>query len=124
MEKAKPDDKIMLDRERVIRFDLNAMCEFEKATGRKLFDGTFIAEKMSAEELRYMLWSCLLDEDPTITAKQAGRLIGTWNMSYVTSKLNGAYQVAVPTVKGKSDGPLLVEEVPVEEVPVEAGSTG
>jgi len=117
---AKPDVKIMLDRERVLRFDLNAMCEFETTTGQDLFDGGFPGTKMTFVIMRFMLWACLLDEDPTITLKQVGRLIGIWNMNYVTSRLSLAYEVAIPKQpEGKSARPL-----PGEEVPVEEGSTG
>ena len=105
--KAQPDVKIMLDRERTLRLDLNSMCKYERATRKNLFDGSLSGTSMSASNMRAMLWACLLDDDPTLTLKQVGSLISADNMTEVASRLNEAFEVAVPKARGKkSDRPL------------------
>lgn len=101
MSKARPDVKIMLDKERILCLDLNAMCEFEIVTGKNLFDGSFRGDDLSARDMRALLWSCLLGDDPTLTLKQVGSMISIDNMSEVASRLNEAYDVAVPEIKRK-----------------------
>jgi len=94
MNKAKPDVKIQLDKERTIRFDLNAMCNYEDVTGENIFANAL--EKLSAKEVRAMLWACLLSEDPSLTLEYVGSLITLDNMAEVAEKLNEAFTIAMP----------------------------
>lgn len=104
--KANPRVKITLDKERILKFDLNAMVAFEEATGKSLMDGTFESSKMSIRDLRAMLFACLLHEDDALTEKQVGSLITPDNMLEVASKLNDAFEVAMPESEGKETPPL------------------
>jgi len=106
MNKARPEVTINLDKPRILRLDLNAMCEFEQVIGRSLFDGSFSGAGMSAIDMRAMLWACLLGDDPELTLEQVGSLISIDNMTEVASKLNEAFEVAVPKARRKSDRPL------------------
>lgn len=106
MNKARPDVKIMLDRERTLRLDLNAMISYEDATKKSLFDGSFQGANFSAKDMRAMLWACLLHDDPTLTLEIVGSLISVDNMTDVASKLNETFEVAVPKAKRKSGRPL------------------
>ncbi len=102
MNKAKPEVKITLDRERTIRFDLNAMASFEEATGKNILNGTFSGSGMSARDIRAMLWACLLHEDSTLTLEQVGALITVENMTDVAARLTEAFEVSMPERKGES----------------------
>jgi hypothetical protein len=104
--KARPEVKITLDKERTLRFDLNAMVAFEDATGKSLMDGTFDSAMMSIRDLRAMLWACLLHEDDALTEKNVGSLIIPDNMLDVAAKLNEAFEVAMPESEGKEAPPL------------------
>lgn len=104
--KAKPEVKVALDKERTLLFDLNAMVAFEGATGRNLMDGTFDSSNMSTKDLRAMLWACLVHEDDALTEKQVGSWITPDNMLEVASKLNEAFEAAMPESKGKEAAPL------------------
>ena len=104
--KAKPEVKIVLDKERTLLFDLNAMVAFEEATGRSLMDGTLDSSNMSTRDLRAMLWACLTHEDDALTEKQVGSWITPDNMLEVASKLNEAFVVAMPESGDKEAAPL------------------
>lgn len=104
--KARPKVKIILDKERTLKLDLNAMASFEEATGINLMDGSFQAGRMSSKSLRAMLWACLVHEDETLTEKQVGSWVTVDNMLEVASKLNEAFEVAMPKGEGKKGIPL------------------
>ena len=103
--KAKPDITITLDKQRTLRFDLNAMCLFEEVAGKSLFDASFQLATMTAKDLRAMLWACLQYDDPEITLEQVGALISAENMTDVAARLNQAFDVAMPDER-TSDRPL------------------
>jgi len=107
--KAKPEVKIILDKERTLKFDLNSMVAFEEATGKSLMDGTFDSNKMSIRDLRAMLWACLIHEDDALTEKHVGSLITPDNMLEITLKLNEAFEVAMPESEGKEKPPLATK---------------
>lgn len=104
--KANPGVKITLDKERTLKLDLNAMAAFEEATGKSLMDGSFQSSNMSIRDVRAMLWACLIHEDDALTEKQVGSWVNMSNMLEVASKLNEAFEVAVPEGKGGETGPL------------------
>jgi len=103
MNKAKPEVKITLDKERTLKLTLNSMVAFEEATGKSLLNGSFNPAKMTAKELRAMLWACLLDDDQTLKAEDVGKMITSDNMVEISQKLNETFEVALP---GKSENPL------------------
>lgn len=111
--KAKPGVKIILDKERTLKLDLNAMVAFEEASGKNLLDGSFQSSSMSPKDLRTMLWACLVHEDDALTEKQVGSWITVSNMVEIASKLNEAFEVAMPESEGKEGKkpvPLAVAE--------------
>ena len=105
MNKAKPVIKIMLDKERTLKLDLNAMVAFEEAIGRSLFDFGK-GEKLDARCLRALLWACLLHEDETLTEKQVGAWISTDNMAAIDAKLEEVSSASMPEPKAGQDSPL------------------
>jgi hypothetical protein len=99
LEKLKPEVKISLDKERTLRFDLNAMAAFEEATGKSLFDKDMREEmggKLKAGTLRALLWAMLIDDDETLTLKQVGKWITLTNMSNIAEKVIKAFETAMP----------------------------
>jgi len=102
MSKVKPAIPILLDKERHLLLDLNAMVAFEEATGESLFKG-IDPEHMGAKELRALLWACLLHEDEKLTLKQVGSWINTGNMAEIAQHINDAFQAAMPEAEGKKE---------------------
>lgn len=96
--KAKSLVEITLDKVRHLKLDLNAMAEFEEATGKSLMDGKF-GKNMTPKDLRAMLWACLLHEDEKVTLKQVGSWVSVSNLLEVSGKLNEAFEVAMPEEK-------------------------
>ncbi len=81
---------IRLDRVRILKFTHAAMIEFEDATGQtvpevlaeltKIKSGNVVDLKqilkiISDKKIRALLWSALIEEDPDLTMKNAGKLL-------------------------------------------------
>lgn len=98
--KATPRVKVLLDKERTIVFDLNAMVRFEEATGKNLFDGSITETSLtSAKDMRALLWACLSHDEDNLTLEQVGAMINMQNMVELQGKLNEAIDVAMPEAK-------------------------
>jgi hypothetical protein len=104
MSKTNPGIKIVLDKERTLLLDLNAMVSYEEVTGKSLFNAD--DKSMGARELRAYLWACLIHEDESLTLKQVGSWINTDNMAEVAQRLTEARNEAVPETTGETAGPL------------------
>ena len=102
--KIRPAVKIILDRERHLTLDLNAMVLFEEKTGLSLFG--LDTGKLRASELRALIWACLVHEDTNLTIEQVGARITLDNMAEMTTGPTGGFNRALP------------------EKPAEAGATG
>ena len=105
LNQARPGVKILLDKERVLKFDFNAMEAVEEDLGISLFDGTF-EWKGSARKIKTLLWACLLHEDETLTKKEVGSWIYPDNMERILLKLDEAFLVAISERQGKEKDPL------------------
>lgn len=90
---------IELDKPRRLVLDLNAMCEWETATGKNLAQ---IGKTASVSEIRLLLWVMLKADDPAITLEQAGALVDLENMGEVSEALRSAVKVAMPEAKAKT----------------------
>lgn len=76
---------ITLDRERFLRLDMNAMCEFEELTGNSLFN---IGNKMNeAKSLRALLFVALKSAGEEITIEEVGSMIDFQNFSMISEVL-------------------------------------
>lgn len=102
MSKVNPGVKIVLDKERTLLLDLNAMVRYEEVTGKSLFKGIDL-NNMGAKELRALIWACLVHEDSNLTLKDVGAWINADNMTAFAQKLDAAVSNAVPEKKGDSD---------------------
>ncbi|BDR82558.1 hypothetical protein [Clostridium tetani] len=87
---------IILDKERHIVFDLNAMCELEERFGS--IDNAFskLAKNIKMKDLRYTLWLSLKYEDEEITEKEAGRLITMADIDMILTKLGDSLIGSLP----------------------------
>lgn len=86
---------INLDKERHLRFDLNAFALLEEKYGsvdealKKVEQGSIIA-------LRYMLWAGLVHEDPSLTVEEVGSMFDVKNLNEVSKQLFEAVGAAMP----------------------------
>jgi hypothetical protein len=67
---------VVLDRERRLRMDFNALARAEEVTGKSFLDAE-TWKNLKASDYRAIAWACLLDEDPSLTIEQVGRLMTT-----------------------------------------------
>lgn len=88
--------KIKLDKERELRFDMNAQVMFEDATGENTLDTAFWKKKMTAKTTRALIWACLVHEDPALTLTQVGRMLTPKNSELVSTALNRALTESSP----------------------------
>ena len=116
--KAIPEIKLQLDKERILRLDLNAMEAFEETTGVSLINPECEDPKdpgspmkldkllLSAKGIKTMLWACLLHEDPALTLAEAGKLVHMGNLRTIDRAIQAAWQVAMPEKpEGEPDSP-------------------
>jgi len=95
---------ITLDKERHLRFDFNAICDFEQTSGR---DFTALSvERVRASDLRILIWAALRWEDPTLTLEKVGGMINPQNMGEIGAQIKKAVIAGMPEEKeGTGDGP-------------------
>lgn len=85
MGKAAPQAKIMLDRERTMRMDLNAMEAFEDMAGKQIHE---MGDTPKIKDLKVLVWATLLHEDETLTPQQVGTFIHAGNLVNITQAIN------------------------------------
>ena len=83
---------ITLDKERILKFNLNALILAEEITGKKLASLGTDADGFDMVFLRGMLFAGLKHEDKELTLEQVGDMIDMDNMEEVTTKLGEAMQ--------------------------------
>ena len=81
---------IRLDKERILKFNLNALILAEEITGKKLASLGADTNGFDLAFLRGMLYAGLKHEDSELTLEQVGDLIDMDNMEEVTNKLGEA----------------------------------
>lgn len=105
--KTRPDIPIEIGgKKRHLRFDLNAMAEFEEATGTPL-TGENISKVMSqggAKALRALLWACLLHEDENLTLKEVGSWVNLKDINELPGKILEAFEAAMPEPEEGAQG--------------------
>jgi len=92
--------KIFLDKERTLKFDLNALCILQDT-----FDNLEDAFKGLGEKdfkvIRKLIYAVLAhEEDETFTEKQAGGLVTVANMTEVVEALGKALSESMPEDEG------------------------
>jgi hypothetical protein len=95
---------VRLDRVRTLRFDFNALAEFEDAMGVSMiyafqsFGDQGNGPDVSMKAVRAMLWAGLLHEEPKLTLRRAGELLEAADgdrmvdkMAYILPKIMEAF---------------------------------
>jgi hypothetical protein len=77
--------KITLDKERTLKFDMNAMRLFEEEAKFPIFE---MSEKMSATSILIFTWACLVHEDKNLTIDYVGSFITMENMEEVSKAIS------------------------------------
>lgn len=96
--------KIVLDRERTLRFDMNAQVAFEDTTGENTLDSAFWMKPMTAKTTRALVWACLVHDDPALTVTQVGALLTSRNAKSVKAALDQALIASIPEGDGDTEG--------------------
>jgi hypothetical protein len=82
--KQRGESKIVLDKERTIKFDLNTLIDIEDSLGYSLAE---MGDKVSIRVMRTMLTAGLKHEDAELTEAYVGSLITMDNMKDVQDAL-------------------------------------
>lgn len=80
---------IVLDKERELKFDLNALEIVEDMTGTTLDKAT---EKVSMRTLKILLYSGLVHQDPDLTVDYVGSLVTMENIKEVSEALTKCFK--------------------------------
>lgn len=83
---------IELDKERNLRYDMNALAEIEDGLGIELSELADV--KMTMKSVRLILWAGLIHEDEQLTQRDVGSMVDMANMSYVQEKIAEAFAVS------------------------------
>lgn len=96
MSKANKVVTIEADKQRHIKYGMNAFIRLERELGRPM---TELGDNLSMEDLRTMLWVGLLWEDKKLTPEKVGDLmdvvIETEGLEYLSNALGEAVQGAM-----------------------------
>ena len=109
IDKVRPAVPILLDRERKLCFDFNAMIAYEEATGKSLLEVKNINVLFASptlKSLRALLWACLVDDDETLTLKQVGSMLNLDKdrLAGIVEKLLEAVKAGLPEQKVGASG--------------------
>lgn len=106
-----PTVEIELDKVRHLRFDFNAICDFEDKAGKEIMsmmitlpDGS-PSIKFNFKDLRILLWAALKWEDPALTLEQVGAQIYNGNAEAVGKKIAEALNAGLPPKKEGEQAP-------------------
>jgi hypothetical protein len=84
--------KVNLDKERNLRYTMNALAEIEDQLGVPLSE---MAElKMTIKNVRVILWAGLIHEDEELTQREVGNMVDLENMQEVQEKVAEAFAMA------------------------------
>lgn len=100
---ALPEIIIKLDKERRLVFDFNALCRLEELTGKNALSGETWSN-LTARDVRALLWSAMLRDDPELKLEEVGELVNFKNLSKVTQALEKAFVSASIPEDDKSMG--------------------
>ncbi|MEC9246275.1 hypothetical protein [uncultured Nitratireductor sp.] len=99
-----------------LRFSTNAICELEEHFGKPIMQIVNELEdesRVSMGMIRSIVWAALLEHDPEITHKEAGRVLDHAGQQVVMEKIGLALQRFFPDAgaeKGKANPPKAKAE--------------
>lgn len=93
---------IMLDKERTLKYDLNAFAEIEERFGtvQKAFDEL---QQQKLKAVRAVLWAGLIHEDPKLTERQVGSLLSLGDLATILPAVTEAITAALPQVSPEDE---------------------
>ena len=93
--------KIMMDKERTLKFDLNALCELDES-GMGFEQIITGLEERNFKKVRTILHAVMAhEEDDDFTEKQAGALVNMHNIEEVITALGEALSKAMTSGEGE-----------------------
>lgn len=97
--------KVNLDKERNFNLNLDALIKIEEATGKSTLDGELF-KKISAKDMKTIMWAGLQTEDPELTIDKVGELIKNINIMKLVSYVNAGVTEAFgeQETEKKTDG--------------------
>jgi hypothetical protein len=104
-----PTATIELDKPRKLRLDLNALADYERASGRSIMSDGFSLETLGVSDIRTLLWACLVQEDESLTEREVGSLLHAGNLSEVSQALTKLLTGAMPDPEDGAGDPLPAE---------------
>jgi hypothetical protein len=113
LKKVRPAVTIVLDKERHLLMDMNAMVSYEEATGKNILDPATIAsfaKNPTTKDIRALLWACLLHEDEMLTIKQVGKWVTPDRIKGITALIGQAFDNAMPEEGKEEDAPLAQKD--------------
>lgn len=93
---------VTLDRERELRYDMNALSELEAKFGG--LQGIFEIET-SLANIRFLLWAGLIHEDDALTEKQVGKLADTTRLKEYSEAVSCSLERALPLPDPNAEAP-------------------
>lgn len=106
--------EVNLDRKRKLIFNINTLCILEDVTGENYSDFIQRLQKLSAKDLRALLYACLKQDDENLTLEKVGELINSDNIIEVQKALLEVMTINMPDDERKRGGdnspPFLQQE--------------
>ena len=117
-----PLTPIYLDRERHLRFDLEALAMIEDECGVDLINNVGGLKELNVRQIGTIVWAGLTHEDPELDCddpqerkmaiRRIRRMIDLDNISQVMEAFEGAFSNAMP--EATDDDPPLAQESPLD----------
>lgn len=90
--------KIVLDKERHLKFNFNTLVDLEEKYGSVDKMGEVLASNPKMKDIRYILYCTLKHEDKTLTEEKTGEIISLNQIRDITDKLTEALSESMPEV--------------------------
>jgi hypothetical protein len=87
---------------RNLRYDLNAFCDLERVTGKSITEFS----SPSITDVRALVWAGLLHEEPGLTEREVGALLGMADVQDVMGLVAEALGLAMPEAEANGNSPL------------------
>lgn len=93
---------ITLDKERTLKYDLNAFAELEERFGtiQKAFDEL---QQQKLKAVRAIVWAGLIHEDPKLTEQQVGAMLSFADLASILPAVTEAIEAALPKVSAEDE---------------------
>lgn len=93
--------KVMLDRERTLRYTLNALALIEDRCG-DIQKAAAEAQSGKVSVIRTVLWAGLVHEDKDLTEEQVGDMVDVADLERVAKAVGEAFGAAMPEPDAKN----------------------